>query len=65
MSELNYILGHSVDAEEMKTAIETIYLISGKKNQHLMPENGGFSRMSLTHRNMWHGKRKDEKVKGE
>ena len=48
----------------MKTAIETIYLISEEK-QNLMPENGGFSRLSLTHRIMWLGKRKDEKVKGE
>ena len=30
-----------------------------------MPENGVFSRMSLTHRNMWLGGRKDDKVKGE
>lgn len=49
----------------MKTAIEAIYLISEKKTQNLMPISGGFSRMSLTHRNMWLGKRKDEKVKGE
>lgn len=27
----------------MKTAIETIYLISEKKTQNLMPKSGGFS----------------------